>query len=187
VERKYGRARRVWVFDRGIVSEENLALLRRRGGQYLVGTPRSKLREFERELLAEDWLHVRADVEVKLVAAPGGEETYILCRSSARKEKEQAIRSRFSARMEKALTALQKRVAAGQLRESGSWAPSRPVIRRSPICMNCASASKRGNSPSIGTCAHSAAPGSKYVKARICCAPILLPLIRNNCGPATSS
>jgi hypothetical protein len=39
VERKYGRARRVWVFDRGIVSEENLALLRRRGVQYLVGTP----------------------------------------------------------------------------------------------------------------------------------------------------
>ena len=119
VERKYGRARRVWVFDRGIVSEENLALLRRRGGQYLVGTPRSKLREFERQLLAEDWLEVRADVEVKLVPAPGGEETYILCRSTARKEKEQAIRSRFSARMEKALTALQKRVATGQLRGRG--------------------------------------------------------------------
>jgi transposase len=119
VERKYGRARRVWVFDRGIVSEENLALLRRRGGQYLVGTPRSKLREFERELLGEDWLQVRADVEVKLAPAPGGEETYILCRSTARKEKEQAIRSRFSARMEKALTALQKRVAAGQLRDRG--------------------------------------------------------------------
>ena len=41
VERKYGRARRVWVFDRGVVSEENLAPLRRRGGQYLVGTPRA--------------------------------------------------------------------------------------------------------------------------------------------------
>ena len=117
VERKYGRARRVWVFDRGIVSEENLALLRRRGGQYLVGTPRSKLRDFERELLAEDWQQVRADVEVKLVPAPGGEETYILCRSMARKQKEQAIRSRFSARMEKALAALEKRVAAGRLRD----------------------------------------------------------------------
>jgi transposase len=119
VERKYGRARRVWVFDRGIVSEENLALLRRRGGQYLVGTPRSKLREFERELLSEDWQQVRADVEVKLAPAVGGEETYILCRSTARKEKEQAIRSRFSVRMDKALTALQKRVAAGQLRDRG--------------------------------------------------------------------
>jgi len=119
VERKYGRARRVWVFDRGIVSEENLTLLRRRGGQYLVGTPRSKLREFARQLLAGDWQQVRADVEVKLAPAPGGEETYILCRSTARKEKEQAIRSRFSARMEKALTALEKRVAAGQLRDRG--------------------------------------------------------------------
>lgn len=119
VERKYGRARRVWVFDRGIVSEENLALLRRRGGQYLVGTPRSKLREFERELLAEDWLQVRTDVEVKLVLAAGGEETYILCRSTARQEKEKAIRSRFSERMERALIALEKRVAAGRLRDRG--------------------------------------------------------------------
>ena len=117
VERKYGRARRVWVFDRGIVSEQNLAMLRRRGGQYLVGTPRSKLKQFERELLAEGWQQARRDVEVKLVAAPGGEETYILCRSTARKEKEQAIRSRFSARMEKALTGLEKRVVEGQLRD----------------------------------------------------------------------
>ncbi len=51
IERKYGKARRVWVFDRGIVSEENLQLLRQRDGQYLVGTPRSKLRAFEKELL----------------------------------------------------------------------------------------------------------------------------------------
>lgn len=117
VERKYGRARRVWVFDRGIVSEQNLAMLRRRGGQYLVGTPRSKLKQFERELLGEGWQQARQDVEVKLVAAPGGEETYILCRSTARREKENAIRSRFSTRMEKALSALQKRVAEGQLRD----------------------------------------------------------------------
>lgn len=119
VERKYGRARRVWVFDRGIVSEQNLAMLRRCGGQYLVGTPRSQLKRFERELLSEGWQQVRNEVEVKLAPAPGGEETYILCRSTARKEKEQAIRSRFSARMEKALTALQKRVAQGKLRDRG--------------------------------------------------------------------
>ena len=84
-----------------------------------MGTPRSKLREFERELLSEDWQQVREDVQVKLVTAAGGEETYILCRSTARKEKEQAIRSRFSTRMEKALSALEKRVAAGQLRDRG--------------------------------------------------------------------
>ena len=117
VERKYGKARRVWVFDRGIVSEENLAALRRRGGQYLVGTPRAKLKQFEQHLLEGGWEQVRPEVEVKLVPTPQGEETYILCRSTARRAKEQAIRSRFSTRMEKALQALQKRVAEGQLKD----------------------------------------------------------------------
>ncbi len=117
VERKYGKARRVWVFDRGIVSEENLEALRRRGGQYLVGTPRAKLKQFERQLLEDGWEQVRPEVEVKLVPTPQGEEIYILCRSTARRAKEQAIRSRFSMRMEKALQALQKRVAAGQLKD----------------------------------------------------------------------
>jgi transposase len=117
VERKYGKARRVWVFDRGVVSEENLAGLRRRGGQYLVGTPRSKLKQFEKQLLEGGWERVRPDVEVKLVPTPQGEETYILCRSTARQAKEQAIQSRFSTQMEKALTALQKRVAEGKLKD----------------------------------------------------------------------
>jgi transposase len=116
VERKYGRARRVWIFDRGIISEENLKAIRRRGGQYLVGTPRSKLKEFERELLADDWHQIRPEVEVKRVGIPNGEETYILCRSTARKDKEQAIRSRFSGRLEKALGGLEKRVATGHLK-----------------------------------------------------------------------
>lgn len=117
VERKYGKARRVWEFDRGIVSEENLAALRNRGGQYLVGTPRTKLKPFEKQLLEGGWEQVRPEVEVKLVPAPKGEETYILCRSTARQAKEKAIHSRFSARIEKALTALAKRVAEGQLKD----------------------------------------------------------------------
>jgi transposase len=117
VERKYGKARRVWVFDRGIISEENLQMLRQHQGQYLVGTPRAKLKEFERELLAGGWQQVRDNVEVKLVATPGGEETYILCRSTARQEKEQAIRSRFSLRLEKALARLAKLVAEGKLKD----------------------------------------------------------------------
>jgi len=117
VERKYGRARRVWVFDRGIISEENLASLRKRGGQYLVGTPRSKLRGVERELLEGDWVRVRDEVEAKLVPMPTGMETYVLCRSTARREKEQAIRHRFSARMERALKHLAQRVEKGQLKD----------------------------------------------------------------------
>jgi transposase len=117
VERKYGKARRVWVFDRGIVSEENLAAIRKRGGQYLVGTPHSQMKRFEAELSQDDWTRVRPEVEVKKVAIPRGEETYILCRTAGRKEKEQAIRNRFSSRMEKALQGLQKTIAQGRLKD----------------------------------------------------------------------
>jgi hypothetical protein len=91
------------VFDRRIVSEGNLAAIRKRGGQYLVGTPRSQMKQFEEELLQDDWIQVRPGVEVKKVAIPQGEETFILCRTSGRKEKEKAIRNRFSNRMEDAL------------------------------------------------------------------------------------
>ena len=117
VERKYGKARRIWVFDRGIVSEANLAAIRQREGQYLVGTPRSQMKQFEAELLKEDGKQVRPEVEVKKVSIPGGEETYILCRTSGRKEKEKAIRNRFSTSMEKALKGLQKSIATGRLKD----------------------------------------------------------------------
>jgi transposase len=118
VERKYGKARRIWVFDRGIVSEENLQAIRKRGGQYLVGTPRSQMKQFEAELLKDDWTAVRPDeVEVKKVAIPGGEETYILCRTAGRKEKEKAIRKRFSTRMEAALQSLAKAIETGRLKD----------------------------------------------------------------------
>src|SRR6202790_4226521 len=117
VERKYGKARRIWVFDRGIVSEENLAAIRKRDGQYLVGTPRSQMKQFEAELLKKDWTQVRPEGEVKKVAISAGEETYILCRTTGRKEKEKAIRSRFSNSMEKALQGLEKAIAAGRLKD----------------------------------------------------------------------
>ena len=117
VKRKYGKARRIWVFDRGIVSEENLAAIRKRDGQYLTGTPRSQMKRLEGELVKEDWTRVRLEVEVKKVAIPEGEETYILCRTSGRKEKEKAIRSRFSNSMETALKGLEKTFATGRLKD----------------------------------------------------------------------
>ena len=117
VERKYGKARRIWVLDRGIVSEENLRAIRTRGGQYLVGTPRRQMKQFEEELLKDDWTQVRPDVEVKKVAIPQGEETYILCRTAARQEKEKAIRNRFSARLENALQRLTKTIETGRLKD----------------------------------------------------------------------
>jgi transposase len=117
VERKYGKARRIWVFDRGIVSEENLAAIRKRDGQYLTGTPRSQMKQFEAELLKEDWTQVRPEVEIKKVSIPQGEETYILCRTSGRAEKEKAIRNRFSNRMETALKGLEKAIVTGRLKD----------------------------------------------------------------------
>jgi transposase len=117
VERKYGKARRVWIFDRGIISEDNLKALRKRDGQYLVGTPRAKLKQFEKQLLDGEWEKIRPDVEVQRVATPAGDETYILCRSTARKAKETAMRHRASTSMEQALGKLEKRIASGKLKD----------------------------------------------------------------------
>lgn len=108
MEAKYGRANRIWVFDRGIVSEANLAFLRGRGGQYLVGTPKSQLRKFETDLIDKDWREVREGIEVKLVPSPGGEETFVLCRSRDRREKEKAMHERFVSRIRKGLVSIQK-------------------------------------------------------------------------------
>jgi len=108
MEKKYGRARRVWVLDRGIVSESNLRFIRDREGQYLVGTPRRDLKRFERELLDRDWREVQPGIEVKLVASAEGEETFVLCRSADRREKERAMHERFVSRIEKGLVGIEK-------------------------------------------------------------------------------
>src|ERR1700730_2816797 len=80
MEAKYGRAQRIWVLDRGMVSEKNLEFLRSRGGQYIVGTPKGMLRQFESALAEGDWRTVQDGVEVKLVAGPQGAETFVLAR-----------------------------------------------------------------------------------------------------------
>jgi hypothetical protein len=118
VEAKYGQAQRVWVFDRGIVSERNLAALRARGACYLVGTPRSALRAHAQALLAGVWTQVRDAVEVQLVPGPDGAETFVLCRSAARRAKEQAMRARASRALVGDLERLAAQVAAGPLPEA---------------------------------------------------------------------
>ena len=103
MERRYGPADRIWVGDRGMVSAENIAFLKRSGRRYIVGTPKSMLRQFERELLAEDWHVIRDGLEVKLCASPDGDETFVLCRSRDRREKEKAMHGRFEHRIEEGL------------------------------------------------------------------------------------
>jgi transposase len=124
MEEKHGVAGRVWVFDRGIVSEDNLEFLRKRGAQYLVGTPRPMLRRYERELTGKDWREVREGVKVKLCPSPDGKETFVLCRSEDRQAKESAMRGRFELRIEEELKKLANRL------ERACKKPSRSQVER---------------------------------------------------------
>ncbi len=105
MERKYGKANRIWVMDRGMVSEENIEFMQERGARYLVGTPKSMLRKFEQALLEKDWEEVHPGVEVKMCASPEGkDETFVLCGSEGWKDKEMAILNRFVAAWRQGLT-----------------------------------------------------------------------------------
>jgi len=109
MEKHYGPSDRIWVMDRGMVSEANLEFMRRDGRRYIIGTPKSLLSRHEAALLREDWTNVREGVEVKLLASEVPDETFILCRSRDRSNKEQAMRERFAKRMETGLTKLAAR------------------------------------------------------------------------------
>lgn len=118
METKYGQAERVWVMDRGMISEENLEFLRKRKTRYLVGTPRSMLRRFEQELAEAKWEEVEPGVEIKLCRTPEGtEETFILCRSRGRQEKETAILNRFVNCLEAGLNKLVQQAEKGKIRQ----------------------------------------------------------------------
>jgi hypothetical protein len=129
MEDKYGRAQRIWVLDRGMVSEENLAFLRQRNARYIVGTPKAQLRRFERALVEGGWHQVEPGIEVKLVASPEGEaEQFILCRSLARQQKEVAIfelqRQRLLSKLREIDASLRKRPSADAAaieRRIGRW------------------------------------------------------------------
>jgi transposase len=104
MEARYGQQGRIWVLDRGMVSDANLAWLQARGSQYIVGTPKSRLRQFATQVRTGTWTEVREGLEVQRCAsAAGGGDTYILCRSRERATKEQAMRERFIQRIEEGL------------------------------------------------------------------------------------
>ncbi|MCH8019505.1 IS1634 family transposase, partial [candidate division KSB1 bacterium] len=118
MEERYGAADRIWVMDRGMVSEKNIDFLKQDNRRYIIGTPKSLLKKFERELLSENWQQVHEGLEVKKCASPdGAEEMFILCRSAARKEKEGAIVERFSNNIEKELNKIQTSCQAGRLKD----------------------------------------------------------------------
>jgi len=112
MERRFGKANRVWVMDRGMVSADNIAWLNSTGRRYVIGTARAELRRWSKELAeSNDWRQIREDVQVKLCRGPEGAETFLLCRSASRLEKERAMHERFSKRIDEGLASLARRIA----------------------------------------------------------------------------
>lgn len=131
MEARYGKSDRIWVMDRGMVSEANLKFLREGDRRYIVGTPKSLLKKFEQEILTEGWHKIREGLEVKLCVVPGDAdedvdseeepsdatatspafvpETFILCRSQDRWQKEEAIVRRFEQKIEERLKSMATR------------------------------------------------------------------------------
>jgi transposase len=125
MERRYGKSNRIWVMDRGMVSEDNIEFLREGGRRYIVGTPKSMLKKFEQEILKEDWHSIRDGLEVKIVPWPKSDddetsadttteadaspERFILCRSRERSKKEEGITQRFEKKIEEALIRMKAR------------------------------------------------------------------------------
>ena len=111
IEKRFGAADRIWVMDRGMGSEANLEWLRTSGRRYLIGASKAELRRCEQRIIEEhDWKRIREDVEVKVFPSESGAETYVLCRSETRREKDKAIFERFATRLKDRLDSLQRRL-----------------------------------------------------------------------------
>lgn len=121
MEKRYGKSDRIWVMDRGMTSADNLEFLRQENRRYIIGTNKALLKKFEQELLKQDWNTIRDGIEVKLCKMPrdedaeGGEdsdqvtETFILCRSRDRREKDKAIVERAADRIAERLVSMKSR------------------------------------------------------------------------------
>jgi len=118
MEKRYGKSDRIWVMDRGMTSEDNLKFLRQENRRYIIGTNKALLKKFEQELLKADWTTIRDGIEVKLCKMPKDEdsdstdevtETFILCRSRDRKEKDKAIVKRAADKIAERLTSMKAR------------------------------------------------------------------------------
>ena len=108
IETTYGKAKRMWVMDRGIPTEAILAEMRdpAREVSYLVGTPKSKIKQHEKLWLDLPWQKVRDSVDVKLYEQGG--ELYVLAKSEGRQAKEMAMRRKRLARLLRKLRAMRR-------------------------------------------------------------------------------
>ena len=120
MEKRYGKSDRIWVMDRGMVSEDNIDFLIKGGRRYIIGTHKSMLKKFEAEILKDDWNTIRDGLEVKLCLRPRDasdsqvnsetdDEIFILCRSRDRSKKEEAMVRRSEEKIEERLNRMQAR------------------------------------------------------------------------------
>jgi transposase len=174
MEGKYGQAKRIWVMDRGMVSEDNLDFLRQRQARYLVATPKKQLRAFEEQLLEQEgWAQVQAGVEAKLVDHPDGTgaEQYILCRSAGRQAKERAMLERQLKRLRAELAKLHQSLERRPAKDPG--AVERRIGRwlgRYPAAERLLNVTVQRN-PQGRACGLEIIEKGSHVE-RICCAPI---------------
>ena len=109
MEARYGQSDRIWVMDRGMVSAANVEFLKEGNRRYIIGTPKSLLQKYQKQLAESNWTKIRDGLEVKTVPDPdGGKETFILCRSASRSEKEKSMHEKFENRIEEGLTSFAK-------------------------------------------------------------------------------
>jgi transposase len=115
MEARFGLADRIWVMDRGMMSKKNIAWLRKTERRYVLGASRQEVKRWRQQIIDESgWQTVREGVEAKL--AREGAETFVLCRSAERRQKEKAMHERFSLHIEEGLSSLARRIQKAKRR-----------------------------------------------------------------------
>jgi len=116
IEKRFGKSQRVWVMDRGMISEESLAFLSKPGRRYLLATRRGEVAAFQEELGSGGWQRLDDNPEVQVKLFRRKRVHYLLARSKPRRQKERAIRRRQRRGLARALQRLQEQITAGRLK-----------------------------------------------------------------------
>jgi transposase len=117
VEQQFGKTKRIWVMDRGMISKESLAFLKRPGRRYVLAARRGELSQFQSELQTGGWQQLPENLEVEVKLIRRKREYYLLARSGPRRKKERAIRRRQRRGLVRGLRRLEQLIASGRLKK----------------------------------------------------------------------
>src|SRR5262249_31858843 len=116
VEEQFGKTKRIWVVDRGMVSKESLAFLKQPGRRYVLAARRGEVAAFQSELESGSWQWLPGNPEVQVKLIRREREYYLLARSRPRRRKERAIRRRQRRGLARGLRRLEQLIASGRLK-----------------------------------------------------------------------